>query len=354
METKPLRWAILATLLVLSGTVGAIGGTAAGAQLRAHVVAIQVQPDSAGAIVNIDTTVVTGNGSGRAAGTGLVLNSQGEVLTNNHVVEGAIKITVTPAGGSVGYSANVVGVDPAADLAVLQVVGVKGWPTASFADSAKASVGDKVSAMGNALGLDGVPRVSTGKITALAQSITAGGSLGASEQLSNLIMFDATVEPGESGGPLLNANGQVLGLITASSGNGNLPSSPAYAIPANTALQVAHQIESGQASADIILGQVGYMGVVAQDLTAADAAALGLSVQAGVLIVGVNAGSPAESAGMVSGSVVVEVAGQAVATEAELRAIMHTYKPGQAVMVKWVDAQGAHSASMTLTSGPVV
>ena len=353
MEPKPLRFATLAVLLLLAAGVGAMGGTLAGQQLQKHLAGVGVA-DSASAIVDINTIVETGNGGGKAAGTGVVLKGNGEVLTNNHVVEGATMITVTPAGSSSSYEAQVVGVDPTADIALLQVSGVKGWPTVSFADSSKARVGDSVSAMGNALGLGGPPRSSSGKITALAQSITAGGTLAGTEQLSNLIQFDATVEPGESGGPLLDSSGRVLGLITASTGNGNVPAEPAYAIPANAALEVVRQIESGHASSTIILGKVGYMGVVVQDLSAANAGALGLSVQSGALVISVNAGSPAEGAGIRHGSVIVMVAGHTVATEAELRAVLHTYKPGQSVNVSWVDGTGTHSSTLTLASGPAV
>jgi S1-C subfamily serine protease len=143
-------------------------------------------------------------------------------------------------------------------------------------------------------------------------------------------------------------------MITASSGNGNLPSQPAYAIPVNTALDIVHQIESGTTNAEIFLGQVGYIGITAQSLNAGNSVGLGLSVSVGVLVISVNAGSPAEGAGITSGSVIVEAAGKTITTENELRAALHVYKPGAQVLVKWVDSKGAHSATLTLTSGPVI
>jgi S1-C subfamily serine protease len=307
------------------------------------------------AVVDINTVVSTANGNGSAAGTGLILNSHGEVLTNNHVVAGATSITVNLVGGTVVYNASVVGVDPTDDIAVIQVSGVKNWPSASFADTTSLSVGAKVSAVGNALGLGGPPRVSTGKITAVGQSITAGGLFDGTETLSNMIEFDATVSPGESGGPLLDSNGKVVGMITAASGgNGNLPSAPAYAIPSNTALSIVRQVEAGHASSTIILGQVGYIGVVVSELDAASATQVNLSVGQGVLVISVNADSPAQKAGLTAGSVIEAVGNQKVSTRVELGTAIHAYKPGDSLSVTWADKQGTHTASLVLIGGPAI
>jgi len=351
-----MRWSTLLAIFVVAGLLGAGIGTLAGLNWHGHLPSLTAASSNGGpVVVDITTSVTTGNGSGQAAGTGLVLTSSGLVLTNNHVIEGSTKITVMLPQAADSFSASVVGVDPKADIAVLQVEGVKGWQVTSFADSSHASVGQAVSAEGNALGVGGAPRVSTGKITALAQTITAGGTLAGPEQLDGLIQFDATVVPGESGGPLLDAQGQVLGMITASSGNGDLPSQPAYAIPSNAALAVVRQIEGGHASADIILGQVGYMGIVAQNLDAASASQLGLAVQSGVLVVSVGAGSPASAAGIRPGDVIVGAAGTTISTQTELRSILDKYKPGDQVQVDWMDAQATtHSAELTLTTGPAV
>ena len=352
-----IKWSTLLAVAVGAVLVGGLAGTVVGAEA---VILIQASRASASAtnlsaVVDINTTVETGSGSGLAAGTGLVLNSRGEILTNNHVIAGATQIAVNLTGENKSYSALVVGVDPRIDIAVLQVQGVNGWPSAIFADSTHLSAGEKVSAIGNALGLGGSPRVSVGNITALGQSITAGGIFAGTEDLSNMIEFDATVSPGESGGPLVDGNGKVVGIITAAAGSANnLPSTPAYAIPANTALGIVKQIESGKSSADIILGQVGYIGGVASDLDAASAASLGLSVSKGALVISVNEGSPAQKAGIGPGSVIVAVAGKAVGTRIELGTAIHAYKPGANVSVTWVDKQGTHNASLTLMSGPAI
>src|SRR5207249_4422303 len=209
------------------------------------------------AIVDINTVVQTASGTSQAAGTGLIITSTGDVLTNNHVVEGSISIRVAIQGRSGTYVAEVVGVDPTDDLAVIHIQGVSGLP-----------VGDSVLAIGHALGLGGAPRVTQGQIPALNQSITASENGTNSEQLTGMIQSDAEISPGDSGGALVNAAGQVVGIITAGEAQGFRSSSTTvnYAIPSSPAVSIANRILAGQAGNGVIIGPVGYLGVSVETL----------------------------------------------------------------------------------------
>ncbi|WP_322753865.1 S1C family serine protease [Frankia sp. Cas3] len=195
-------------------------------------------------VVRIVSTLASQSGS--AAGTGMVLNSAGEVLTNNHVIQDAASITVTVASTGRAYPAAVVGADATNDVAVLQLRGAAGLTTVPIGDSAKISIGASVAAVGNAEG--GAPTVVTGAVTALNQSITAtdpGG--GNAEQLTGLIRTNLAIKPGFSGGPLVSAAGQVVGMDTAATMfNEYLPAGmrAGYSIPINHAMAVAHQLEA--------------------------------------------------------------------------------------------------------------
>ncbi|MEA2637473.1 MAG: hypothetical protein QOE18_530 [Chloroflexota bacterium] len=169
------------------------------------------------AIVDINTTL---GGGASAAGTGMVLTPAGEVLTNNHVIFGALAINVQVTSTGAMYSAHVVGYDMARDVAVLQLDGASGLATIPIGDSSTVQVGDKVTALGNALGRGGPPAPAAGTVTALNQSISASDESGtqAPENLVGMIQIDAAIKPGDSGGPLLNSGGQVIGMDTAASG----------------------------------------------------------------------------------------------------------------------------------------
>jgi S1-C subfamily serine protease len=315
----------------------------AAGSLDAKQIAAIVDP----AIVDINTVV----GSSQAAGTGMILTSDGQVLTNNHVVDQSSSIKVTIAGRSGTYTAHVVGVAPRADVALIQIEGVSGLPTVTLASSSSLKVGDSVVAIGNALGLGGTPTVSTGTVTALNQTITASEGGGNSEQLTGMIQSDAAISPGDSGGALVNSAGQVVGMITAGDVQGfqSQTSTVNYAVPADNALTYVNTIRSGQTSSDIIYGQVGYMGVSVRDLTPAIATQLGLNVSSGALVVTVVPGMPAESAGITRDSVITKLGGDSVTTSASLGTAIRAHKPGEKVSVTWVDQRGTHTASLTLS-----
>ena len=313
------------------------GGTSADA------VAAKVDP----AIVDINTVV----GSSQAAGTGMIISSTGEILTNHHVVSQSTSITVTVQGRSQAYPAHVVGVDASQDVAVIQIdSNVSRLPTVTFANSSSLQVGDTVAAVGNALGHGGSPRATLGQVTALDQTITASEGGGQSETLNGMIQSDAVIWEGDSGGALVNASGQVVGMITAGQAQGfrSSASSVGFAIASNTALGVANRIRAHEQASDLTYGQVGFLGVQVQNLDSASAAQLGLNVSSGALVVAVNSGSPAQSAGITRASVITSVGGTAVTSTDTLGTAIKSHQPGEKVSVTWVDQGGTHTATVTL------
>lgn len=332
---------------------GSTGQGAAGqtGPLDLQAIAGKVDPS----VVDINTALQSATGrSGEAAGTGIILTSSGQVLTNNHVVDGSTTIKVTVQGRSSPYAATVVGADRPADVALLQLQGASGLPAATIADSSTLKVGEAVVAIGNALGQGGTPMASQGSVTALNQSITASTGRTSSEQLNGLIQSDAPISPGESGGPLVNSSGQVIGMITAGESQGfrQATSTVGYAIPSNAALDVINQIRTGgKGNPDIIMGQPGYLGVSVQDLTPGVAASLGLSSGSGVVVAQVVPGSPADHAGITQNAVITAIDGSSVASQNALSRAIQSHKPGQQIRVNWVDQAGNHSATVTLASG---
>jgi S1-C subfamily serine protease len=300
--------------------------------LDANAIAALVNP----AIVDINTVTT----SGQASGTGQILTPDGEVLTNNHVVDGSTSIKVVIASQpSVSYTAHVIGVAPAQDVALIQIEGVSGLPTVSIAASSTVKVGDPIVAIGNALGQGGAPSVTTGTVTALNQTITASEGGGTSEQLTGMIQSDASIQPGDSGGAIVNSSGQVIGMITAGDVQGfrSQTSTVNYSIPTDTAISYVNKIRSGVASAEIIYGQVGFMGVSVRNSTGG-----------GAQVVTVQPGSPADSVGIVPGAVINKVGGTTITNSASLGTAIRSHKAGEKVSVTWTDQQGTHTSTMTL------
>ena len=309
-----------------------------------------------GTVVDINTSQQVLGADGLrplGAGTGMVLTADGEILTNNHVVEGASSIQVTiPGHGS--STATVVGVDPTDDVALLQLNSASGLATVTLGDSSTVQVGDPITAIGNAFGRGGPPTSTTGTVAAVHRSITAQDPSGNnSERLNDVIQIAADVHPGDSGGAVLNAQGQVVGIITAgpsnSSGNGT-----GFAIPINSAIGIVNEIRAGHGSSEILLGERGFMGVAVQPVDPAAAAQLGLGDTSGVLVAGVQPGSPAAKVGMTAPAIIRSIDGQTINSQDELGAAIHAKVPGEQIQVTWIDQQGQHSATMTLSSGPAV
>jgi S1-C subfamily serine protease len=286
----------------------------------------------------VDITTVLGYANGEAAGTGMVLTSDGEILTNNHVVDGATSITVTVLSSGDTYQATVVGTDPSDDVAVLQLAGASGLDTVQI-DRDTPAPGDDVTAVGNAGGATDSTSAAAGTVTALDQSITATDDSGQNaEQLTGLIEIAADVQAGDSGGPLYDAQGEVTGMDTAASSTGG----QAYAIPIATALSVAQQIVDGVDDATVHQGYPAFLGVSVQS-AGADGAA----------VAGVVPDGPAESAGLAAGDVITAVGGTAITSADDVSTALAGYQPGDTVRVTWTDTAGqSQAATVTLATGP--
>jgi S1-C subfamily serine protease len=331
--------------------LGGAGGTPSGAVLTTAQITAQTDPG----LVDVASTL--GYDQAESFGTGLVLTSSGEVLTNNHVIEGATSITVTDIGNGQSYKAKVVGYDQTKDIAVLQLQGASGLKTVRLGDSSTAAVGQRVTAIGNAGGKGGTPSVVTGDITALNASITASdeGS-GTTEQLSGLINDNAPIQAGDSGGPLVNSAGQVIGIDTAASSSTGFQfqqtsQTQAFAIPINEALSIANQIEHADASSTVHIGTTGFIGV--EVMSASNAEQNGIANGAGAAVEGVLQGTPAANAGLSAGDVITSIDGQSVSSPSALQAAMEQHHPGDRVTIGYTDQLGqSQSATITLANGP--
>lgn len=326
-------------LRISIGTIGAAGPSRAESKLARAV---------APRLVDIVSTLAYQDE--KSAGTGIVLTSAGEVLTNNHVIEGATTVLVTDVGSGRTYRATVVGYDAADDIAVLRLHRASGLAAMRFGRRPKVTIGEQVIALGNAGGAGGAPAAAAGRVTGLRQSIIATDqSASTSEHLSGLIRTNAGIQPGDSGGPLVSATGQVIGIVTAaSSGFLFQGGTEGFAIPIGRALSIARQIEAGRASATVHIGPTGFLGV---HLTRARVP--GDPSRTGARVASVIPGLPAARAGLAVGDVIVSVAGRAVSSPGGVRVALEPHHPGNAIGVSWVDRAGrAHSATVVLAHGP--
>jgi S1-C subfamily serine protease len=331
-------------LSTLSAFVAAVAAVAASLAFASH----STTPIGNG-IVNIRTTL--GYQQGAAAGTGIVLTSDGEVLTNNHVIRGSTSVRVTIPQTGRSYTAKVVGYDVADDVALLQLNGASNLRTATRGDSTKLHVGDHVTATGNAGGTGRLSNAA-GRITGLGKTITAGDEQNGSEQLTGLIETNAQLQPGDSGGPLFDSSHRVIGMNTAASVGFSFQTTAAtdaYAIGINKAVGLVKQIEAGAATARVHIGQTPFLGV-----SISDAGGFGDSPGGG-LVGGVVPGSPASKAGLGQGDVIIAVGGTRVASSRDLLSALLAKTPGATVSVTWVDGFGnQQSASVTLANGPAL
>ena len=298
------------------------------------------------AVVSINTKGFDPNGffgvePQSGAGTGIVLSADGYVLTNNHVIDGASSIRVTFADRQV-HTAEVIGRDPANDVALVKVDGVKGLATATLGSSKDLHVGDPVVAIGNALALPGGPTVTTGIVSALERTIQ-----GDSATLEGLVQTDAAINPGNSGGPLLNGAGQVIGMNTAILRNTN---SIGFAIAIDRIKPIVAKLRKGEAS----VGPRTFLGVSTQTMSAAMRDQYGLSTDQGVLVVQVTAGSPAEGTGLKSGDVITAFGPTAIVDAKQFGAEVRQHKVGDKVTIVWRRGSATRSATVTLGSARTV
>lgn len=276
-----------------------------------------------------------------AAGTGIVLTKTGEVLTNNHVIAGATTITVTVPATKKTYTANVLGYDVSDDVALIQLQGATNLATASFGKSAKLKIGQATRAVGNAEG-GGKLIQTTGKVSALNQTIQIQDDNGNLRTLTSLIKTSAHLVPGDSGGPLLNASNQVIGMDAAGSTDSEVnTSSPGYAIAIDKVRAIGKQIEGQTASALVHIGDTAFIGIDIQD------------TQSGLVVADIVAGTPAEQAGLQQGDEITSLDGTPIATSDDLRTALFSHHPGDTVTLGYTDTTGAaQTASITLASGP--
>jgi S1-C subfamily serine protease len=296
-------------------------------------------------VVNITSTL--GFQRAEASGTGIVLSADGQILTNNHVIKGATAIDVEVISTGKTYTAAVVGTSPNSDIAVLKLSGASGLPTARTGTATGVAVGDPVTAVGNAGGR-GSPTFSSGSVVALGQTITASDSNGSNAQtLENLIQVNAQLLPGDSGGPLYAASGDIIGIDTAASGSGFRASrttgGEGFAIPIDDALAVAHQITSGQASSTVVIGTPGFLGISTSTSPSVS----------GAVVNQVVSGSPAAKAGLGAGDVITAIDGQNINSATALATTLSAHKAHDTVSIKWTASDGtSHQANAELAAGP--
>jgi S1-C subfamily serine protease len=363
-----------------SGAVPAPGSPSAPLSGGEQAIVAKVRPG----LVIINTTLQYN--SEVAAGTGMVINADGLVLTNNHVIDGSTKITATVASTGTTYTATVLGYDETGDIALIRLQNASGLRTVPIGNSASAKAGTAVVALGNAEGR-GAITAKPGQVTALGQTITAseGGGSMAAETLHGMIQTNADIVPGDSGGPLANSAG-VIGMDTAGNEGNDQQASTGFAIPINTALSVARQIAGGHASSAVTIGYPPFVGIFTgsgpdsspqaqaqqeQQQNGGFSGGTGSTpqcytsnsglivpsaiapVSSGTLIIGTICGSPAASAGMAGGAVITAVNGQVVGSPDDLRRILARFHPGDVISVTWVSPSGQRTtSSLHLTAGP--
>ncbi|MCA1834635.1 MAG: trypsin-like peptidase domain-containing protein [Actinobacteria bacterium] len=302
------------------------------------------------AVVNVTTNLLQNTGlgfePGKGVGTGFVVRSDGVVVTNYHVVEGAQRITVITQGPDVQrYEARVIGGDASADLAVLKIP-AQGLPTVALGHSSQLQLGQRVVAIGYALALAGGPTVTSGIVSALGRSITVPDENYRPEgrrTYPNVIQTDAAINPGNSGGPLVNLRGQVVGIDTAGAGAANAENI-GFAIAMDAARST---IEDALANPE---GPVAFLGVTSQDVTQGLAYQFNLPVHQGAYVDDVAPSGPAEDAGIKGGDVIVAFDGKTVDGSESLGSLIRSHRPGDTATVKVVHADGS-SETYTVTLG---
>jgi S1-C subfamily serine protease len=296
--------------------------------------------------------------SGTATGSGFVIDKDGRILTNNHVVEGATKVTVKLGDSEKAYDAEVIGADPGTDVALLQVDAPQDeLQPLTLGRSAGVEVGDPVVAIGNPFGLDRT--VTSGIVSALQRQIQAPNGF----SISNVIQTDAAINPGNSGGPLIDSEGEVIGInsqiATGGGGEGNV--GIGFAIPIDTIRGELHQLETN--------GEVehAFLGITGGTVTAELADALNLPVDHGVLVQQVQPKGPADEAGIeggdtsatiggaevrLGGDIITAIDGKKVTSMEELAETVSSDKPGDEVKLDIVHGGDEETVTVTLGKQP--
>jgi len=279
-----------------------------------------------------------------AAGTGIVLSGSGLVLTNNHVIRGSSTIHVTDPSDGLTFSARVLGYSVSKDIALLQIEHPRRLHPARLGNSSTARIGQSVTAVGNAGGT-GSLSVVTGRVTGLGRAISVGDDQGSSSRLVGLIETSAPLQPGDSGGPLL-AGGRVIGIDAAASGMSGFDEADGFAIPINTALGIARQVESGRRTSTVHVGPTAFLGVgLAPPDYPGDSQ--------GAIVKVVYPRATADRAGIEVGDVITRLGGRLIDSAARLHNVILQLVPGKPVRLAWTDTSGStRTATVRLTAGP--
>jgi len=278
--------------------------------------------DIATIIAEVEPAVVAistgGQAAGEGAGTGFVITADGTIVTNNHVIEGADEIEVLFSNGE-RYEAAVEGRDPSADLAVLDI-DAEGLPTARLCDSDKVQVGDEVVAIGNALALEGGLSVTQGIISGPPREI--GTEIGTA--LESVLQTDAAINRGNSGGPLVDARGCVIGINTAIA-DPAFAQNVGFAIPTTHAQPIIEDLRAGRKPA--------FLGVATETLTPELADDLGVDLESGAVVTDITNGSPADAADIRGDDVIVELGGDPIEDAGDVPTAIRRHRPGDTVEV---------------------
>lgn len=339
---------------VVSASQGAPGPALAGGASIPSIVKMLL-PE----VVSIDakgpgSSGLGGTGPTEDQGTGMIISTDGEVLTNNHVISGATTITATLYGQTQALPALLVGADPSNDAALLKIESPPaGLKAVTFGDSRQLQVGDAVIAIGNALGLSaGTPTVTSGIVSALGRTVQAGDASGGStENLTNLIQTDAAINSGNSGGPLVDSSGDVVAMdtaVAASSANNAPAENIGFAIPSATIEGLLSNLRSGGTAGN----SKAYLGVEVEDETAQLQQAYGFVPASGAVVVTVIDGSPAATAGIEQGDVIVSFDGKAVNTAQDLTNDVQAQSTGHVARIGLYRGQQKITVSVTLGSAP--
>ena len=286
-------------------------------------------------------TITNTTAQGGDTGTGIIISSDGEIVTNNHVVEGSTDLKVRLAGATDAVKATILSTDPGNDLALIKLVNASGLTAATFADPASIAVGDTVVAVGYALALDGGPSVTSGIVSALNRTLT--DSNGA---LDRLIQTDAAISSGNSGGPLINLNGQVIGINTAvyNSDGQTAANNIGFAIGVEEVQRVVKILRNDATGGNTNTARTqGYLGIALGDRTDGGA---------GAVITEVQANSPADKAGLKVNDIVVAINGTSVTGQGSLIAVIRDASPGDKVTLT-IDRDGTKKTlTATLVARP--
>lgn len=346
---RSFRWSWLVAVMAVVGMVSGLGLATPPAPAQAapykQFPSVPLDPSAlvgqvGPQVVNINTKLGYNNAVG--AGTGIVIDPNGVVLTNNHVISGATDISAFSVGDGRTYGVDVVGYDRTQDVAVLQLRGAGGLPTAAIGGGV--SVGEPVVAMGNTGGQGGTPRAVAGKVLAVNQTVQASDSLtGAAETLNGLIQFDGAIQPGDSGGPVVNGAGQVVGMNTAATENFQMSQGgQGFAIPIGTAMGIANNIRSGGGSPTVHVGPTAFLGLGVVDNNGS-----------GARVQRVVGNAPAAAAGISNGDIITALDGVPINSATAMSDALNGHHPGDMVAISFTSKTGvARTENVTLAEGP--